>query len=459
MIIDAISPLDGRYANKLKPHRNYFSEKGLMYYRCKVELLYVLALDEAGLFEPLNPTEKANIQDCIDHFTDADYQRIKEIESVTNHDVKACEIFLRERTQLRDVNMLHFALTSEDVNNLAYNFMLKDYLEQQHLPQIETVLNKLIELAEQWKRIPFPSRTHGQKASPSTAGKEFAVFINRMTRIYKQLKQFTFLGKINGAVGNYSAMLSAFPDYDWLSFAHAFLRKHGLEPNICTTQIEDHDTFGTYFNWTRQLNNIIIDLDVDCWLYISNNLFSEKVKAGEVGSSTMPHKVNPINFENSEGNMMLANSMLGFLTDKLSKSRMQRDLSDSTVQRNMGSALSYASLGMTELMRGLNKLKINESVCRQALMDSPELLTEPIQTILKIVGVDDPYTLLKKISRGQKPTREMLMELVKGLDIDTKTKERIYALESVDYIGDAVRICDLVIKTSKESIQASAVHY
>ena len=453
MIIDAISPLDGRYAGKLVPLRDYFSEKGLMYYRCKVELLYVLALDDAELFDPLNEKEKANIQDCIDNFTNDDYKRIKEIESVTNHDVKACEIFLRERTQMRDVNMLHFALTSEDVNNLAYNFMLKDYLVEQHLPQIESVLNKLIELAEQWKQIPFPCRTHGQKASPSTAGKEFAVFINRITRIYKELKNFSFLGKINGAVGNYSAMLSAFPDFDWLTFAHNFLKKHGLEPNICTTQIEDHDTFGTYFNWTRQLNNIVVDLDVDCWLYISKSLFSEKVKAGEVGSSTMPHKVNPINFENSEGNMMLANSMLGFLSDKLSRSRMQRDLSDSTVQRNMGSALAYSSLGITELMRGLNKLQINESVCRTELDDSPELLAEPIQTILKIEGVDDPYTLLKKVSRGQKPTREMLMELVRGLDIDQKTKDRIYKLESVDYIGDAVRICDLVIKTTKEVME------
>lgn len=453
MIIDAISPLDGRYAGKLVPHRKYFSEKGLMYYRCKVELLYVLALDEAGLFEPLNATEKANIQDCIDNFTDKDYQRIKEIESVTNHDVKACEIFLRERTGLRDVNMLHFALTSEDANNLAYTFMLKDYLEEQHLPQIEEVLNKLIDLAEAWKSIPFPCRTHGQKASPSTAGKEIAVFVNRITRIYKELKSFTFLGKINGAVGNYSAMLAAFPDFDWLNFAHNFLRKHGLEPNIATTQIEDHDTYATYFNWTRQINNISMDLDVDCWLYISKDLFSEKVKAGEVGSSTMPHKVNPINFENSEGNLMLANSMLTFLSDKLCRSRMQRDLSDSTVQRNMGSALAYSSLGMTELMRGLNKLKINEGNCRQELQDSPELLAEPIQTILKIVGVDDPYTLLKKVSRGQKPTREMLMELVKGLDIDQAVKDRIYKWEAVDYVGDAVRICDLTVEAAREAMK------
>lgn len=454
MITDAISPLDGRYAAKLQPHRAYFSEKGLMYYRCKVELLYALALNEAGLFEPFTDDEKAKIQDCIDNFTERDYQRIKEIESVTNHDVKACEMFLRERVGLRNVHVFHFALTSEDANNLAYTFMLKDYLEQQHLPQLETLLHKLMELAEAWKHIPFPSRTHGQKASPSTAGKELAVFINRITRFYKQLKQFQFLGKINGAVGNYSAMLAAFPEFDWLEFAHRFLRKHGLEPNIATTQIEDHDTWATYFNWTRQINNVLIDLDVDCWLYISNNLFSEKVKAGEVGSSTMPHKVNPINFENSEGNLMLANSMLGFLSDKLCRSRMQRDLSDSTVERNMGSALSYASLGVTETLRGLNKLQINEQVCRDALHDSPELLAEPIQTILKTVGVDDPYTLLKGASRGQKPTRESLMALVDGLDIDEAVKARIHQLQTIDYIGDAVRICDLVLAEAQTAINA-----
>ena len=450
MIIDAISPLDGRYAGKLVNHRNYFSEKGLMYYRCKVELLYVLALNDAGLFEPLEKFELDNIQDCIHNFTDEDYKRIKEIESVTNHDVKACEIFLRERTQLRDVNMLHFALTSEDANNLAYTFMLKDYLEKEQLPQIESLLNKLIELAEQWKLIPFPSRTHGQKASPSTAGKEIAVFINRISRIYAQLKGFTFLGKINGAVGNYSAMLSAFPNFDWLSFAHSFLRKHGLEPNLATTQIEDHDTWATYFNWTRQINNIVMDLDVDCWLYISKDLFAEKVKEGEVGSSTMPHKVNPINFENSEGNLMLSNSMLTFLSDKLCRSRMQRDLSDSTVERNMGSALSYASLGITETMRGLNKLKINAQQCIDELNDSPELLAEPIQTILKIAGVEDPYNLLKKVSRGQKPTREMLMSLVDNLDIDSAIKNRIHEMQAVNYIGDAERICDLVVQKAKE---------
>lgn len=445
----AVSPLDGRYASKLPNHGNYFSEYALMYYRCKMELLYVLALDKTGLFEPLNDTEKANIQDCIDNFTEKDYNRIKEIEAVTKHDVKACEIFLRERTQLRNVHLLHFALTSEDANNLAYTFMLKDYLEQEQLPQIKGLLEKLMALAEQWKTVPFPSKTHGQKASPSTAGKELAVFVNRIARIYKELKDFRFYGKLGGAVGNYSAMMAAFPDYDWLTFCHQFMKDQDIEPNIATTQIEDHDTWAAYFDYTRRLNNVIMDLDVDCWLYISYELFFEKSQANEVGSSTMPHKVNPINFENSEGNLMLANGMLTVLSDKLCRSRMQRDLSDSTVERNMGAALGYSFIAIVETMRGLNKLQLNEAKCIEELNNSPELLAEPIQTVLKTVGVEDPYTLLKQASRGKKPTKESLVELVNSLDIPQEMKDYCNKMESIDYVGDAVRICDLVLAETK----------
>lgn len=445
----AVSPLDGRYASKLPNHGNYFSEYALMYYRCKMELLYVLALDKTGLFEPLNDTEKANIQDCIDNFTEKDYNRIKEIEAVTKHDVKACEIFLRERTELRNVHLLHFALTSEDANNLAYTFMLKDYLEQEQLPQIKGLLEKLMALAEQWKTVPFPSKTHGQKASPSTAGKELAVFVNRIARIYKELKAFRFYGKLGGAVGNYSAMMAAFPDYDWLTFCHQFMKDQDIEPNIATTQVEDHDTWAAYFDYSRRLNNIIMDLDVDCWLYISYELFFEKSQANEVGSSTMPHKVNPINFENSEGNLMLANGMLTVLSDKLCRSRMQRDLSDSTVERNMGAALGYSFIAIVETMRGLNKLQLNEAKCIEELNNSPELLAEPIQTVLKTVGVDDPYTLLKQASRGKKPTKESLVELVNSLDIPQEMKDYCNKMESINYVGDAVRICDLVLAETK----------
>jgi adenylosuccinate lyase len=448
----AISPLDGRYAAKLPEHGNYFSEYALMYNRCKVELLYVLALDEAKLFAPLTKEEIVAIQDCIDNFTEADYSRIKAIEDVTKHDVKACEIFLRERTGLKNEHLLHFALTSEDVNNLAYTFMLKGYLENVQLPQVEKILEKLMVLAEQWKATPFPCRTHGQKASPSTAGKELAVFVNRIARPYRELKNFRFFGKLGGAVGNYSAMMAAFPDFDWLTFCHDFMRSQGIEPNIATTQIEDHDTWAVYFDITRRMNNIVMDLDVDCWLYISYELFIERSNANEVGSSTMPHKVNPINFENSEGNLMLANGMLTVLSDKLCRSRMQRDLSDSTVQRNMGVALGHTYLAISETLRGLDKLQLHEENCRRELDESPELLAEPIQTILKIVGVDDPYTLLKKASRGQKPTKESLAELVDGLDIDQAIKDRCKALETHQYIGDAVRICELVLKETRTLI-------
>lgn len=453
MLYKAVSPLDGRYASKLDKHSDFFSEYALMYYRCKMELLYILALDETRLFDPLTIQEKENVQDCIHNFTEKDYQRIKEIEAVTKHDVKACEIFLRERIELKNEHLIHFALTSEDANNLAYTFMLKDYLEQSQLPQIKKLLHKLMELAERWKTIPFPCRTHGQKASPSTAGKELAVFINRIGRIYKDLKALKFYGKLGGAVGNYSAMLAAFPNYDWMKFSHNFMENQGIKPNIATTQIEDHDSWAAYFDLTRRLNNIVMDLDVDCWLYISYELFYEKSNANEVGSSTMPHKVNPINFENSEGNLMLSNGMLTVLSDKLCRSRMQRDLSDSTVERNMGTALAYTYIAIFETLRGLNKLQLNEEKCITELNNSPELLAEPIQTILKIAGVNDPYTLLKKASRGKKPTKESLMELVESLNIDEKTKAQCRELETIDYVGDAIRICDLVLTKTQQILR------
>ncbi len=453
MTINHISPLDGRYANKLSDVAKVFSEKALMKYRCIVELKYVLALDKTKLFKPLSSEEIDSINATIAGFTDQDYIRIKEIEKTTRHDVKACEIFLRERTKISNVNMIHFGLTSEDVNNLAYTLMLEEYLTTIQKPQIVILLVKLSQLTEKWKTIPFPCRTHGQKASPSTAGKEIAVYINRIIDVFRRLKAVKFKGKLNGAVGNFSAMLSAFPDFDWLTFSEKFLNELGLEMNLATTQIEDHDTWAYYFNLTKQLNNIIIDLNTDCWLYISQNLFNEKVVAGEVGSSTMPHKVNPINFENSEGNLMLANSLLNFIGDKLCRSRMQRDLSDSTVQRNIGVGLSHSYLGISETLRGLNKLQINETLCISELNNSPELLAEPIQTILKAVDIDDPYTLLKQATRGEIPTREKLMDLVKGLEIDEAVKEKVYALKVTEYIGDAERICDMILTKAQKVIE------
>lgn len=444
--MNAISPIDGRYRDRLELLADYFSEKALMGSRCKVEYLYLVELDKTGLFPAIPPAALQAMEAAVMQFSDAHYQQIKAIENKTKHDVKACEIFLRDFLPAEFQNMVHFGLTSEDVNNLAYTFLLQDYRANVQLPQLRKLIDRLCQLAEQWKTIPFPCRTHGQKASPSTAGKEIAVFINRLMRQYRLLRDVQFEGKFGGAVGNYSAMIAAFPDYDWLQFCHRFIAAQGLKPAVATTQIEDHDTWGTYFNVTRQINNIVLDLDVDCWLYISHELFFEKSVAGEVGSSTMPHKVNPINFENSEGNLMIANSLLAMMADKLSRSRMQRDLSDSTVSRNIGVALAHSYLSITETLRGLDKLQINEAQCRAELADSPELLAEPIQTLLKTVGIDDPYTLLKNATRGQRPTREMLLQLVDSLDIDPIIKTRIHSWQPENYIGDAVRICDLVLQ-------------
>lgn len=447
-----ISPIDGRYGERLNALAHYFSEFALMRARCEIELRYVLALDAAGIFEPLTDGEKQRIDEVIHHFHPEDYAQIKAIEATTRHDVKACEMFLRKRVALENEHLIHFGLTSEDVNNLAYNILLRDYVEDVQLPQLYALIQKLCDLADEWRAAPFPTRTHGQKASPSTAGKELAVFINRLLRYVERLQNFRFSGKLNGAVGNFSAMIAAVPEVDWLGFSEAFITSLDLDMNLCTTQIEDHDRFAEYFNLTRQINNIVADLGTDCWLYISYELFAERTTAGEVGSSTMPHKVNPINFENSEGNMAIANALLGMMSDKLCRSRMQRDLSDSTVQRNIGVALSHSFLAVSETLRGLDKLQINSEICAAALADSPELLAEPVQTMLKLAGIADPYTLLKEYTRGRKISRQMLVDLVDSLDIPEALRAQIHALNPIDYVGDAVRICDAVIKRAANLI-------
>lgn len=440
-----ISPLDGRYGDRLHTLGMHFSEFALMRERCRVELLYLKALNSTKLFAALSSEEVERIERALANFSDADYARIKAIESTTRHDVKACEFFLRETLNLRNNNLIHFGLTSEDANNLAHNLMLKGYLEQEQLPLLKSVLEQLCQLAEQWQAVPFPARTHGQKASPTTAGKEIAVSINRLLRQYGKLKNFRFMGKLNGAVGNFSAMLAAFPEYDWMAFADRFVESLGMASNIATTQIEDHDTWAEYFNITRQINNIVIDLDQDFWAYISRDLYREQTKTGEVGSSTMPHKVNPINFENSEGNLMLSNSLLTVLTDKLCRSRMQRDLSDSTVERNIGVALAHAHLALTETLRGLKKVRLNEATCRAELEHSPELLAEPIQTILRPVMHEDPYTLLKQLTRGKAITQEEIDRFIDELAIDKNVKARLQELCVTAYVGDAVKICKRVL--------------
>ena len=448
----AISPLDGRYGKRLEALGEYFSEYALMRSRVIVELRFLKALDKSGLFEKLTSTELEKIDAIEKEFSIEDYRRIKEIESRLNHDVKSCEVFLQEKLQLKQNNMIHFGLTSEDVNNLAYSFLFKEYAANEQLPQLKELILVLADLAEKWKDDPFPARTHGQMASPSTAGKEMAVFANRLLRQYKLLKDFKFRAKLNGATGNYSALLSAFPDFDWLNFSRDFLTEYGLEPNLVTTQIEDHDNWSAWFNISRQINNIVLDLDRDIWLYLTLGYLRMQAKNGEVGSSTMPHKVNPINFENSEGNMQVSTSLLNGLSDKLGNSRLQRDLSDSTVTRNIGSALGHSHLAVQETIRGLKKLDVNAEYCLSELEAHPELLAEPIQTVLRKEGIDDPYNLLKGITRGKRVTQEELEKFVKDLPISQKAREYLAGLKVSSYIGIAPQICQMVIDEVNQEI-------
>lgn len=448
----AISPLDGRYGRRLKHLGNYFSEYALMRMRCMVELQYVEALGNSGLFEKLTDSELERIHIAKHNFSEQDYQRIKEIEKKLNHDVKACEVFLREKIKLNNDNMIHFGLTSEDVNNISYTMLLKEYVEHEQIPQLVHLLSLMSKMITAWRDMPFPCRTHGQKASPSTAGKEIAVFTARVIRQFKKLKSMQFMGKLNGATGTYSASLAAFPDFDWLYFSCNFLERLGLIPNIATTQIEDHDTWAEYFAIIRRLNNIILDMNRDIWLYMTLGYFTVESDKDSVGSSTMPHKVNPINFENSEGNLELSSALLDALVNKLGHSRMQRDLSDSTVTRNIGVALAHSYLAITETLKGLVKLKLNEAKCLADLDDSPELLAEPIQTILKVEGVDDPYTLLKEFARGKRITKQEIDRFVQQLDIRDETKERIIALTPREYIGIAGNICDYVLEDAKSEL-------
>jgi adenylosuccinate lyase len=454
MDADAISPLDGRYAERLAPLRACFSERALVGARMEVELRYLRLLHHRGLFPPLSAAEAERIEEALAGAGDDDYRSVKAIEATTRHDVKAVEIHLRGKLQLSHPQAIHFGLTSEDVTNLAWSRLFDRYLEEQQLPLLDRLLSKLVELAERWREVPFPSHTHGQPASPTTAGKELAVFAARLLRLRRQLAEFRFLGKLAGATGTYGAMLAAFPSHDWEGLAQALVEELGLAHNPVTTQVEDHDTWARWFDLTRGVNNVIIDLDRDMWAYISRDLYRQRKAPGQVGSSTMPHKVNPIQFENSEGNLELSNALLTLLSDKLCRSRMQRDLSDSTVQRNVGVALGHAHLAWLECLRGLDKVELDPVACARCLEAHPELLGEPIQTILKVEGVPDPYELLREHTQGRVVTREDLLEMVAGLDISEGARARIRALTVPGYVGLAAQLTDRVIASVREEIEA-----
>ena len=445
--IAALSPLDGRYAKSVEALRPVFSEYGLMRARVRVELSWLKALAaEPKIVEvpPFDEAVLAEIDDVIAGFSLEDAAAVKAIEATTNHDVKAIEYWLKERfagvPAVSAVSeFIHFACTSEDINNLSHALMLREARDEVLLPKLAEVSDKLRSLAHELAAVPMMSRTHGQPATPTTLGKEVANVLYRLERQAKQLSAQEFLGKINGAVGNYNAHMVAYPDVDWEGHCRRFVEEDlGLTFNPYTIQIEPHDYMAEFFQAVSRINTILIDLNRDVWGYISLGYFKQKVKAGEVGSSTMPHKVNPIDFENSEGNLGMANAVLAFLSEKLPVSRWQRDLTDSTVLRNMGVGIGYAVLGLAAHLRGLNKLEANPAAVAADLDATWELLAEPIQTVMRRYGVANPYEKLKDLTRGKGGiTPEVLASFIRGLDIPDGAKQQLLDLTPASYVGKA----------------------
>ncbi len=447
--LTALSPLDGRYrrtGDKLAP---YFSEFGLIRYRVKVEIEWLMALAaDPGIKEVpfFSPEALQYLERILTEFHIADAEAVKAHEKVTNHDVKAVEYFLKKKLAAFPeftpavLEFIHFACTSEDITNLAHALMLYAACTDVIEPTLEQLDGKLTGLAVEFADIPMLSRTHGQPASPTTIGKELANVTYRLRRAIRKFETVEILGKINGAVGNYNAHLAAYPDVDWESFAERFVTGLDLTFNPYTTQIEPHDYMAELFDAMARLNTILIDLDRDIWGYISLGYFKQKVKEGEVGSSTMPHKVNPIDFENSEGNLGLANALLRHMAEKLPISRMQRDLTDSTVLRNMGTAFGYALLGYESLLRGLGKLEINPDRMMEDLQANWEVLAEPIQTVMRRYGITGGYEQLKDLTRGRRITREDLHALIRGLEIPNDAKERLLEMTPWSYIGKAAEL-------------------
>jgi adenylosuccinate lyase len=449
--LNALSPLDGRYRGKCAALAPLFSEYGLIRHRVKVEIEWLKALcAEAGIPEAraLSSATVAEMDALAGNFSESDAQRVKEIEKTTNHDVKAVEYFLKERLGgnpevARVSEFIHFACTSEDINNLAHALMLKTARAEVMLPAVRSVIDKLGGLAAALADRPMLSRTHGQPATPTTLGKELANVHYRLRRAESRLAAVEILGKINGAVGNYNAHLVACPDVDWEGFARRFVEGLGLGFNPYTIQIEPHDYMAELFDAHARINSILIDLDRDVWGYVSLGYFKQKLKAGEVGSSTMPHKVNPIDFENSEGNLGLANAVLRHLSEKLPISRWQRDLTDSTVLRNMGAALGYTLLGWDSCLRGLNKLEANPARLDEDLDGSWEVLAESIQTVMRRYGLPDPYERLKALTRGKAGiTRESLAEFIDGLELPDNAKRRLLELTPHSYTGKAAQLAE-----------------
>ncbi len=443
--LSAVSPIDGRYGSKTSALRTIFSEFGLIKYRVQVEVRWLQHLSQhPKITEVAAFGEEANtlLNNIVSDFSEEDAGRIKSIEATTNHDVKAVEYFIKEKIEgnaelVKVTEFVHFACTSEDINNLSHALMLKAGREDVLIPLMEQVTSAICDLAHENADLPMLSRTHGQTASPTSLGKEMANVVARLRRQIKQVKQVEMLGKINGAVGNYNAHISAYPDIDWAENAQTFIEGLGLSFNPYTTQIEPHDYIAELFDAIARFNTILIDFDRDIWAYISNGYFKQKTIAGEVGSSTMPHKVNPIDFENSEGNLGIANAVLNHLAQKLPVSRWQRDLTDSTVLRNMGVGLGYSLIAYQASLKGITKLEVNPTRIAADLDNAYEVLAEPIQTVMRRFGIDQPYEKLKAFTRGKAITKEMTLEFVDSLELPQAQKDALKALTPATYTGNA----------------------
>ncbi|MBK7343554.1 MAG: adenylosuccinate lyase [Saprospiraceae bacterium] len=438
-MLTAISPVDGRYASKTNPLQAYFSEYALIQYRVRVEIAYFQKLCKDGILA-LQPKEWEPLTDIWTHFTETDAQRIKEIESVTNHDVKAVEYFLREKFAAAGlgafVEFIHFGLTSQDINNTAIPLSQREAFEDHLIPSLQTLIDRLTDLSSEWLEIPMLARTHGQPASPTRLGKEFRVFVERLEKQLAMLKAVPFAAKFGGATGNFNAHAIAYPDVNWPVFADQFCASLGLTRSQYTTQIEHYDMLAAHLQSLERINTILIDLCRDIWSYISMDYFKQKVKKDEVGSSAMPHKVNPIDFENAEGNLGMANAISSFLAAKLPVSRLQRDLTDSTVLRNVGLPYAYSLIAYSSLLKGLDKLILNKDRILQDLDSQWAVLAEAIQTVLRREGYPNPYDALKNLTRGQQEiTRESLHLFIDQLDVADEIRMELKALRPDTYTG------------------------
>ena len=445
--LNTISPLDGRYNNSVKNLSVYFSEKALMRYRLKVEIEYLIALgNEKGIKElpRFSKDEQLRLQKIYENFNSADAEKIKEIETTTNHDVKAVEYYIQGKTKKALHPWVHFALTSEDVNNLSYSLMWQDGLNRVYLPELQSIHKDLKKLARKYKNASMMALTHGQPATPTTFGKELAVFCARLDRQVYQIKTHKLLGKLGGATGTWSAHMAAYPKINWIGFSSKFIKSLGLEPNLVTTQIEPHDSLAESYRQIILVNSILTDLCGDMWYYISRGILRQKKVAGEVGSSTMPHKINPIQFENAEGNMGIANALLNHLALKLPISRMQRDLTDSTTLRNHGVALGHSYLALKNILKGLNRITINKFQMSKELNSHWEVLAEAIQTILRKSGKRDAYEKLKELTQGQSINAESMAEFVSGLKVSDEDKQTLINLTPAGYRGLAPKLVDLI---------------